>query len=519
MSWPIVAVHLHMLPTGKVMFYPYNDESRLWDPANPGVVTTLPKVGYNIFCTGHSFLADGRLLVTGGHVRNGFGLPDASIYDPFTNSWTRLADMNDGRWYPTNTTLASGEVLVISGSKDTRYTNNTLPQVWTGSAWRDLTGAQMALDLYPAMHLAPNGKVFMSIPAVTTRYIDTSGTGSWTTVGNRPSGVYRGYGSAVLYDDGKVIAVGGGDPPVATAEVIDLSAPSPAWRVLADTLASPRRQINATLLADGKVLVTGGSSLPGFNEPAGAVHAAEVWDPATEQFTTLASCTRYRGYHSTAVLLPDARVLCAGGDNEPNAEIFSPPYLFQGARPAITSAPASVTYGQTFFVGASGSVNKVHWIRISSVTHATNMDQRINRLAFSPAPGGVDVTAPSDANLCPPGHYMLFLLDSAGVPSVASIIRIGVAAPAAPTDLTAVPVSRTRIDLSWTDNSSNEDQFKIERSSDGVSFTQIATVGANVTSYSNNGLRRNTTYHYRVRASNSGGNSAYSNVATATTLP
>jgi hypothetical protein len=432
-SWPIVAVHMHMLPTGKVMFYPYGDDPRQWDPANPATVTTLPKVGFNVFCTGHSFLADGRLHVTGGHIENGVGLKFASVYDPFKNTWTKQPDMNAGRWYPTNTTLANGDVLCVSGSIDNTVGSNPLPQVWQAASgtWRNLTSAQMKLPLYPAMHLAPNGKVVMVGPNQTTRYLDTAGAGAWTTGPNRKFG-YRGYGSSAMYDKGKILLAGGGDPPTATAEVIDLNAATPAWRYVG-SMTIARRQTNLTILPDGKVLMTGGSSAAGFNNSAGAVLYAESWDPATEQWTKLAGYQRYRGYHSTAVLLPDARVLSAGGDGQPNMEIFSPPYLFKGARPTISSAPASVAYGQTFFVGSpqATSVSKVSWVRISSVTHAVNMDQRYCTLKFTQATGGLNVTAPSDANQSPPGHYMLFLCNGSGVPSVARIVQIGGSPPPA----------------------------------------------------------------------------------------
>ena len=512
---PIVAVHAHVLPTGKVLFYPYVDDPRLWDPAT-GTITSAAQAGYDIFCTGHSFLADGRLLVTGGHIANNVGEPKASIYDPAANSWTRLPDMNAGRWYPSNTTLANGDVLVVSGDEDTTVGVNPLPQVWqtASNSWRDLTSAQLNLYLYPAMYLAPNGKVFMSLPSDVTRYLDTSGTGLWTTVATRNSG-FRDYGSSAMYDDGKVLVVGGGDPPTNAAEVIDLNATNPAWRYVG-SMRNARRQFDATLLPDGRVLATGGSSGSGFDNASAPVYAAEMWDPVTEQWTTMASNTIYHGYHSNALLLPDGRVFTTGGDNQPNAEIYSPPNLFKGARPTISSAPASVSYGQVFFVQTANaaSIAKVTWIRLPSVTHAFNQNQRINRLSFSQVTGGLNVQAPSNPNLCPPGHYLLFILDGNGVPSVARIIQItgtAPAVPAAPTNLTATAVSQTRIDLKWTDTSNNEDGFKVERSPDGVTFTQIATVSANTTAYSNTGLTCNTFYQYRVRAYNSNGNSAYSN--------
>jgi hypothetical protein len=508
-----------MLPTGKVLIYTYTDDPHLWDPAT-GTVTAAALAGYNTFCTGHAFLADGRLFVAGGHISNNVGLPNAAIYDPFTNSWTRLPDMNAGRWYPSNTILSNGDVLVVSGDQDTTVGVNTLPQVWqtASSSWRNLTSAQLSLNLYPAMHLAPNGKVFMSIPSEITRYLDTSGSGLWTTVATRNYG-FRSYGSSAMYDDGKVLVAGGGDPPTSTAEVIDLNAASPSWRFVG-SMSNARRQFDLTLLPDGKVLATGGSSGSGFDNSTAPVFAAELWNPATEQWTTMAGNTRYHGYHSNALLLPDGRVLTTGGDDQPNAEVYSPSYLFKGPRPTISSAPASVGYGQTFFVQtpSATSITKVTWIRLPSVTHAFDMNQRINRLSFSQATGGLNVTAPTNANLCPPGHYMLFILDGNGVPSVAKIVQITAAAPgptppSAPINLSVTTISATRIDLKWSDTSNNEDGFKIERSPDGVAFTEIATVGANGTAYSNTGLTCNTFYQYRVRSYNATGNSAYSNTA------
>ncbi len=103
----------------------------------------------------------------------------------------------------------------------------------------------------------------------------------------------------------------------------------------------PRRQLNSTLLPDGKVLVSGGHSGTGLDSPTNAVLDNDVWDPATETFTALAPLGAYRGYHSTAMLLPDGRVLSAGGRGVTTMQVFSPPYLFKGARPTISSAPAT----------------------------------------------------------------------------------------------------------------------------------------------------------------------------------
>jgi hypothetical protein len=327
-----------------------------------------------------------------------------------------------------------------------------------------------------------------------------------------------------MYEPGKVLMVGGGDPPLASAEKIDLTLPVPAWQS-AGVMHTARRQINATALPDGTVLVTGGSSGAGFNNKTAPVYAAELWDPAQNSFTVLASATRYRGYHSIALLLPDGRVLSSGGDNEPNAEVFSPPYLFKSARPVVTTSPSSITYGESFLVDTQNatSIAAVTLVRLSAVTHANNMNQRFLRLAFSQALGRLTVTAPSVPEIAPPGHYMLFVLNAEGVPSIAPIIRLnsGAAptAPPAPTNLSATAVSSSRINLSWTDNAANETGFRIQRALGTAAFTEIGVVTANVTTYADTSLSPATLYRYRVRAYNATGPSVFTTPTSATTLP
>jgi hypothetical protein len=229
-----------------------------------------------------------------------------------------------------------------------------------------------------------------------------------------------------MYDSGKVLVVGGADPPTATAEVIDLNAATPAWK-FSGSMHFPRRQHNAVILPDGKVLIVGGSSAGGFDTSTSPVLPTEMWNPATGQFTVMASIATYRGYHSTALLLPDGRVLSAGGNvGGPNAQIFSPPYLFAGVRPAIVSAPTSTGYGQTVFIGSpdAASVSKVTLLRDASVTHTNNMSQGFLSLSFTQTSTGLNVVMPANANLAPPGYYMLFILNGAGVPSVGSIIQL-----------------------------------------------------------------------------------------------
>jgi galactose oxidase len=538
-TWPYRAIHATLLPTGRVMFwdsYELADNPRLWDPAT-NIVSEIPKAGYNIFCTGFAAMADGRLFMAGGHIADNVGLAYSATFNPFTNVWTRGPNMNAGRWYPTVTNLANDEMLVLSGVRDTSVGMNLLPQVWQPSsgAWRSLTSAQLQLPFYPFAFLAPDGKVFVAGPAQFTRLLDTAGAGKWFSVGNSFYGA-RNWGSAVMYDTGRVLIAGGSrcapydancSNVTNTAEVIFVGAPSPAWRHVT-AMAFPRKQHNLTLLADGYVLATGGSSgALGHDDDRSPVFAAEVWSPWTERWTTLASASVYRGYHSVALLLPDGRVLQAGGNKGgASAEIYSPPYLFKGARPVISAAPTTINYGQTFFVqtAEAASIKDVTMIKLGSVTHSFNMGQRFNRVSFSVVSGGLNVVAPAHGGIAAPGYYMLFILNSTGVPSVSKIVKLGGPAPppppilpATPTGLSASAIGSGVINLKWNDTAINESGFRIERCAGAscTNFAQIVSVGANTIAYRDANLTDGVTYRYRVLAWNATGVSGYSNIASA----
>jgi hypothetical protein len=429
-TWPTRAVHATLLPDGRVFFVSYYAEStqpHIWDPGS-NTFTTTAASSYALFCAGHTPLADGRVMIVGGHIADYVGYPHAVIFNPATSGLAAQPDMNSGRWYPTATTLPNGDVLVVSGDINSNTNVDTLPQVFQMSThtWRNLSTAQLALPLYPKMMVAPNGKVFEAGPSRQSRYLSTSGTGAWSNVALLNFTGARDYGPAVFYGAGKVVVFGGADPPTATAETIDLNAATPAWK-FTGSMHFPRRQHNAVVLPDGKVLIVGGSKAGGFDTSSSPVLPTEMWDPATGQFTVMASIAVYRGYHSTALLLPDGRVLSAGGNvGGPNAQLFSPPYLFAGARPTISTAPAGAGYGQTVFVGTPdvNSISKVTLVRQASVTHSNNMSAGFLQLSFTKTSTGLNVTMPANANLAPPGYYMLFILNGSGVPSVAAMVQI-----------------------------------------------------------------------------------------------
>jgi len=437
-DWNLEAIHTIMLPTGKTLVWQFGTSAQLWDPVTE-LFSAVPTPDYNIFCAGHAWLPDGRLLVVGGQLGGGAnaeGEPRADIYDPFTNTWAgNVPDMNSGRWYPSVTTLGNGDVLVMTGSQVLieGSPNNPLPQVYefATNTWRDLTTAQKGLRIYTRTFLAPDGRV-VSLAGQNdkTELIDTSGTGQWSYVADFPNATPRD-APAVMYEPGKVAFFGGGSVPTADILTLDLNVQNPQW-VSSGTMSQPRRQQDATILADGTVLITGGTSESGWNDPAGSISAVELWDPDTGLITEVAEASSevYRGYHTTATLLYDGRVLMTGGDSvlgaNENAEIYSPAYLFNGARPTITTAPESVGLGSTFFVATpdAADIAEITFLVPGAVTHSQNWTQRINYLEFTEVAGGLNVTLPSNANEAPPGYYMLFLLNDDGVPSVAEFVRL-----------------------------------------------------------------------------------------------
>ena len=519
-------VHISLLPDGRLLYWGRDKAADNWDiggrsntflldPLYPetNYTTVITNQTTNLFCSGHSFLPDGRLLVSGGHQRpdqypwgEGVGEPALNIFDYRTNAWTRATtDMPRGRWYPYNVTLGNGETLVIAGTwwngvtfinmngRQTPYPgNNTKPDVRDlGGGLRTLTdndtGIFPEVTIYPYVSLTSSGKVFIATPSSIPGHSETDnnsrlldpyatniggGQGVFTAVAI-PSFAHL-EGASVMYAPDKVLMVGGkeptaGDPASNKGERIDLGAATPTW-MSAGQMAWARHYPTATLLPDGKVLVTGGTSCSGSNNIScgGAVQTPEMWDPSNPTVWTQMNPTPSgvpRVYHSVAMLMPDARVLVGSGglplaegevgtnglpcpQDEPNfpcrlgghknIEFFSPPYLYNSdgsaaTRPAVVSAPDSIAYGQQFLVDVGNvppsSIKNVVLVRLPSVTHTYDQDQR--RVDLGPPVASdsryVRMQAPANGNVCPPGPYMMFLISNNGrnTPSVAKIVRVG----------------------------------------------------------------------------------------------
>jgi hypothetical protein len=465
--WDIVPLHMGLMPSGKIFTWGKTESPadtiglpRLWDPATGpptgALKITVPNM---LFCAGLTLTPDGQMMLAGGHHMDAAGIKVTYFFDQ-NGSFIKGPDMHHGRWYPTLTVLPDGRILSMAG-RDESGTVVRTPEIWEGGQWVELPGAgSLEIPYYPRNFVDPkNGSplVFYASERVQSRWFNPdvgsgASRGSWSAGPTHVYGFNRDYGSAVMYDAGKILVVGGGgnpnwgdtpDPkaaaPTATAEKIDLNQLSPTW-LSTGSMALRRRHMNATVLPDGQVLATGGTSGGGFVniDPAMAAKAAEIWNPGTGQWTTLAANQVMRVYHSVSMLLPDGTVLHgASGDalagdgvtpvpSERNHEIFSPPYLFKGSRPTITSAPATVNYGTTFSVSTpnAAQITDARWIRLGAVTHAFDNGGIANTLTFTPTATGVDITAPAGPNIAPPGYYMVFILNRNGVPSAGKVVKV-----------------------------------------------------------------------------------------------
>jgi hypothetical protein len=541
MNWPLVAITSVLLKDGRVLMWDGgpnclgSSSAQVWDPATNSF-TAVPIPYFtgrddDIWCAGQALLADGRVLVVGGHDCDGpeIGIRMVNIFDPVTMTWSRGPDMAYRRWYPTATTLADGRVLVTAGSVNTTIDYVPIPEVYdpVTNSWTTLTAANRTIPNYAFMFGLPDGRVVAAgsdEAKMATSVLDVSSQ-TWTTL----DPAVLDAGSAVMYRPGMIMKAGssylsppadngGGVPSAATTYVLDATQATPAWQQT-QSMASPRTHLNLTVLADGNVLATGGSTDIGGVNTANAVYTAELWSASTQTWTTMSAAQRPRLYHSTAVLLPDGRVLSAGGGRnfannhaELNAELYSPPYLFKGARPTITSSPGTVEYRSSFFVATpnAAEIASVALIRNGSVTHSFNMDQRYVPLSFQVGAGGLTVQAPSDAHTAPPGHYMLFIVNSNGVPSIAPIVNLPADTedPSAPANLTASGGVATAL-LSWNASTDNKfvRRYNVHRGTTPgfvvSASNRIAQPTANT--FQDTGLPAGT-YYYKVTAEDGAGN-------------
>ena len=555
-AWPMVAVHASMLSNGKVAAWDAFDAAvnseRIWDPETSSFAPAPS--GINLFCAGHVLLPDGRLFVAGGHEKAYEGLRSTRLLDPLAGTWATGPDMARGRWYPTTTTLADGRVLIVSGDAITTGGPNTpfiapsdtIPEIYDprSNTVTAMPSAARRMPLYPFMFLTPDGRVVDAGPDTTTRILDTT-TGQWSTLDSTsPVGGH----SAVMYRPGKILTSGtwtDTDFPVEVpvgnrAAVLSLDQPTPAWHEAAP-MKWARTFHTLTVLPDGDVLALGGQSVANANALRDSpVLQPEIWHPATDTWTSMASSVRPRGYHNTSLLLPDGRILLAGSGrldgslmtDETTAEVYSPPYLFKGPRPVIGAAPSTMEYGRHLAVETpdAARIDHVSLVRMGAVTHNFNMDQRWQELRFRRVGAQLEIDAPTSAAAAPPGVYYLFLIDDEGVPSKAAILSlfppraptVDVVAPTVPEGVSAV-VADGRVSVTWRASTDENGvaRYIVHRSTQAGftpgADTRVATVGSGA-SHTDEDLPPGT-YRYRIVAEDAAGNASPASAEVAATVP
>jgi Domain of unknown function (DUF1929)/IPT/TIG domain len=452
---PTNSVHAALLYNGKVLVIAgsvttagtQSLTAALWDP-QAGAITTQSTTWY-MFCNGMTALADGRILIVGGTIQSNpfLGSPKVAIYDPATNAFIDVKQpMAHGRWYPNVTLLSDGRVIAFSGLNETTGATNSTVEIYTvGTGWSGQYNAPFTPPLYPRMHLLPSGKVFFA-GSLPTSYMFDPTSNTWSSVANTKSGINRIYGSSVLLPltpannyDPRVFILGGGQPTATpTTELIDFGAGSPSWEYGPD-MTQARVEMVAVLLPTGKVLAMGGSATD--EDGSTASLNADLYDPAANSFSSAGANVYPRMYHTEALLMPDATVWLAGsnpstGVFEQHMEIYQPAYLFTrdgnnsviaAPRPTISSAPGNISWGGQFTVTTPDAINitSALLMKPGSSTHGFDFDERQVGLNFTAGSGTLTVTGPPNANIAPPGYYMLFLINNHGVPSVAKFLLLG----------------------------------------------------------------------------------------------
>lgn len=480
----VFAVHGTLLNNGHVLLFSgiaegggFPLETYEWDPSTNDITTaetaTMP---VDLFCCHHVTLEDGRVLtaggagaLSGGSYIGDWGISAICTYDaarPLAERWQKIGDMDAVRWYPTLVTLPNGDVVVVSGiTRSSTHVSSaelfTAPFTGPGYATQSLSGGDKTFPSYPGMLLTKGGKIFHCAttwdyrgsstdePIATFSFRRTGDDSAiWTDEATGPAVANREEGTFVLLppaQDGKILILGGGfytshghksGSELASAEILDTQASPVSWRRI-DDMSMPRVNPSVVLLPDGKVLAIGGHDSYKWSSSLVASNQAEIYDPVLDFWTTVATMGTLRIYHSTALLLPDGRVLTAGGvgaGNQQNMEFYRPPYFFNGDRPTLTSISRDdgpddeLAYGGEFFIDTpeAASIRKVALMRPGSMTHHTDTEQRYVALQAVPVSDNrLRVGVINDPTVAPPGYYMLWIVDEENRPCLeAKFVRL-----------------------------------------------------------------------------------------------
>lgn len=466
---PIVGVTAVLLNNGKVLFWSYDPAtwgnpaasnqgvSYLWNPTTrTGNFIPAPE---NIWCGGQTILSDGRVFLAGGNLR----YPDptappgergwkgdfsAYTFNQVTSSFIKQPEMAKGRWYPTVTQLPDNSAIITGGYDETgKQSTNQMVDLFKPSAGMSGVGTITTVStkktpgLYPFQYVLPSGAMLQTGPETTNSYLLQPGAWTWTRLSNMLYD-HGGNANGISYTDAsltpvsQVIVISGGKTLPVNNEWLDSHDPTAGWRDY-PKWTRQRHNANTVILPDGKLLTIGGNAAS--TNYGGTHFSAELYNkPANDRsgaWIEVAPHTIPAAYHSSALLLPNGTVLLSEDDRtktadaaaKHRAQIYSPPYLFKGARPKL-GAPASLVRGQTFAITGTAvaprTIASAALIAPAAVTHGNDMHQRFIKLPITVAGTNVQATVPASTALVPPGYYMLFIVDSEGVPSIAKFVRI-----------------------------------------------------------------------------------------------
>ncbi len=511
-DWPLIATGAANLPDGRVLAWSSqkvddfvgNIESThgtIYDP-NSHSFSDTPSSSHDMFCAGVSMLDDGRVFVAGG----GKTVTTTSIFD--ATEFTEIEPMVLSRWYPTSTTLPTGQVLTSLGTLTAPY-----PEIWTDGLGWDLLGDKSLeaiiedesipyRDWYPALNVAPDGSLFhpghmpelFSVKLDDDDHIHSHGK---NMIGNES----RLYNTTVMYDIGKMLVAGGGENTTSDASIMDLTGATPQL-IATNPMINARSMQNSVVLPNGEVLVIGGNTSGVQFSDDGTVLEPEIWNPISEQWSAMARHDRPRNYHSTALLLKDARVLSTGGGlcgqcatNHQNGEIFSPPYLFdaQGdliARPVISSGDTEAFPGETIGLSGSDDIVKFNMLRLVAITHHHSTDQRLVPIDHvKTAVGEYSLTLQSNPNVLIPGYYWVFGMNQNGTPTSGHTVQVKITSENQPT-----PVADTSPNI---DYDYYEDTLQAWVLPDFDSLTPVKT--GTLPNFSLAPKERNNFYAFRFR--------------------
>ena len=462
LDWPLIGLHAVVTQDGKVLTFGTDSRGMqggefiydVWDPLTNTHETLTNVTPTDIFCSAAIILpGTNKILIGGGDDRTSgnmnAGVDDVNIFDSGDLSLTQeiTGNMNFERWYPTMINLPTGQIVIMGGI-DSDKNGIAVPEIFTpGEGWRKLEGATdtdlAKSDAYPRAWVNADGEIIYFASGVGTdgeinvMALDASGDGSLREVGKLPFPAFWG-DPAIMYEAGKVLILGTGGQ----AWTMDINGPIPIFEQV-ESLSQVRDWADLTVMADGKVLINGGSSTN--NTQAGADTTAAIFDPESGTWDYTVDEDNPRLYHSSTVLLADGTILSLGGGAGAGAEqnfldgqIYKPPYLFNAAgelaeRPLITAAPDELVPGETFTIQVddASAIEKITFSKNGAATHSFNMEARLIELDFTiGANNTIEVTLPENANIVTAGSWMLFAFNAEGVPSIAPIIAVNPTIPA-----------------------------------------------------------------------------------------